>query len=542
MLTFANKGARGWARALMIVMLSLSLTLSMPAKPAMALVTVPTIDVKGVPVWIKQLVEQVATKLINMAMQKLMQEANKALGKVANMPMLAEILKPTLDGISQDLTGMLTRGSNDLLGNIFRSPQQNFQDCMGNIACTSNIQLSNNFTASFSSPAFNNTNTDFTVLSPAQLPAGLSQYGSIAGQASYPLAFAAPPVQDGGFYTADLTNGASIKFSLPSGTNVGSMTSLPANVAFTTTDASVSPDFLKTMNLNVGNGALTFSNVSVDGGNPYTMTASAPLRQAIDRANSTNEVQTVNGIEVKPGLTVGSDGKIGGDIATALNFGGAQVSATVGANGVSNLSVGDLSKALCPNLTEADKLGGKVCGAAQTAISGLLGCVSGGNIGNCAKNVGQNVAKSLLGGIGQALGGALKGGGQSNSGLQVEAGQQALFAQYFCAPNDNTPECIAQKTALRNADLAFKTTEHIANVRAWQVKFPEIKKDIDKNIGKLMQKCDGGNANCIAAAQLFQKQAYEDLNNAKDVIWLKSQELDALARLPLLPTAIPPKG
>ena len=95
-----TKGTRGWMRALVIVMVSLSLTLSMPAKPAMALITVPTIDVQGVPLWIKQLAEQVATKLINTAMQKLMQEANKALGPVVNMPLVGEILQPTLNGIT----------------------------------------------------------------------------------------------------------------------------------------------------------------------------------------------------------------------------------------------------------------------------------------------------------------------------------------------------------------------------------------------------------------------------------------------------------
>lgn len=537
MLTFANKGARGWARALIIVMLSLSLTLSMPAKPAMALATVPTIDVKGVPVWMKQLVEQVATKLINMAMQKLMQEANKALGKVANMPMLAEILKPTLDGISQDLTGMLTRGSNDLLGNIFRSPQQNFQDCMNSFACTSNIQLSNDFTASFKSADYADA---FQVTTPSALPAALKNsfnFGDIAGVAVAPIQLAGPATQISPNVWEGVTRsgGDTVTFAY---SGSASPITVSQGAYFTTPDASVSPDFLKTMNLNVGNGALTFSNVSVDGGNPYTMTASAPLRQAIDRANSTGTVQTVNGIEVKPGLTVGSDGKIGGDIATALNFGGAPVSATVGTNG-SNLSVRDLSKALCPNLTEADKLGGKVCGAAQTAISGLLGCVSGGNIGNCAQGVGKNVAQGLLGGIGQALGGALKGGGQSNSGLQVQAAEQALFAQYFCPENDNTPQCIAQKTALRNADLAYSATAYIANAKAWQVKFPQIKADCDKAVAKATK---NGDANSLQAGKIIQIQCYNGMDVAFKNLELEESIVRMKNYIVTAPTAISPKG
>ena len=531
-----TKGSRGWMRALIIVMVSLSLTLSLPAKPAMA-IGVPVFDAASLAKLAESFVQQVTTKIINMAMQKLMQEANKALGPVVNMPLVGEILQPTLNGITQDLTGMVNRGSNDALANIFRSPQQNFQDCMNNFACTSNIQLGNNFTASFSG------DNPFKVTTPSALPAELRQnsfnFGDVAGLAVAPINLAGSATSVGsGVWEAITTGGNTVKFAYSGSTPP---LAIAAGTAFTTPDAT--PDFSKLakMDLNVGNGALTFSNVSLDGGNPYTMTASAPLRQAIERANSTNEVQTVNGIEVKPGLTVGSDGKIGGDIATALNFGGADATVAFGSQGSPQIRA-NVGNALCPDLTEQDKAGGKVCGAANAAISGLLGCISGGNAGNCAQDVGKNVAQQLLGGVGQALGGALKGGGQSSSGLQVQAAEQALYAQYFCPENDNTPQCIAQKTALRNADLAFKTTEHIANVRAWQVKFPEIKKDIDKNIGKLMQKCDGGNANCIAAAQLFQKQAYEDLNNAKDVIWLKSQELDALARLPLLPTAISPKG
>lgn len=537
MLTFANKGACGWARALMIVMLSLSLTLSMPAKPAMA-VGVPVFDSASFAKLFKSLIEQMATKVINMAMQKLMQEANKALGPVLNMPILGEILQPTLDGISQDLTGMLTRGSNDLMGNIFRSPQQNFQDCMNSFACTSNIQLSNDFTASFSSPAFNNANTDFTVLSPAQLPEGLSQYGAIAGKASYPLAFAAPPVQDGGFYTADLTNGASIKFSLPSGTNVGSMTSLPANVTFTTTDAAVSPDFLKTMNLNIGNGAIRLSAPTADGSVAApTVKASPAVKAAIVKANTTNQPQEVSGITINPGQLSIENGQIVGNVVAGFNFGNVPVSAAFGTSGNPKLTVQNLDNVLCPNLTPDDKAGGKICGAAQTAISGLLGCVSGGNIGNCAKNVGQNTAQQLLGGIGQALGDMFKG--KSNSGLQVQAAEQALYAQYFCPENDNTPQCIAQKTALRNADLAYSATAYIANAKAWQVKFPQIKADCDKAVAKATK---NGDANSLQAGKIIQIQCYNGMDVAFKNLELEESIVRMKNYIVTAPTAIPPKG
>ena len=528
-----SKGTRGWMRALVIVMVSLSLTLSMPAKPAMALITVPTIDVQGVPLWIKQLAEQVATKLINTAMQKLMQEANKALGPVVNMPLVGEILQPTLNGITQDLTDMVNRGSNDALAGIFRSPQQNFQDCIGNIACTSNIQLGNNFTASFSG------DNPFKVTTPSALPAALKNslnFGDVAGLAVAPINLAGSATSVGsGVWEAVTTGGNTVRFAYSGSTPP---LAIAAGTAFTTTDAAVSPDFLKTMNLDVGNGALKFSNVALDGGNPYTMTASAPLIKAIESANSTNQVQTVNGIEVKPGLTVDSNGKIGGDIATALNFGGAQIGATVGANGVSNLSVGDLSKTLCPNLTDADKLGGKVCGAANAAVSGLLGCISGGNAGNCAQDVGKNAAQQLLGGVGQALGGAL-GGGSSSSGLQVAAAEKAQYAKYFCPPNDNTAECIARVTAARNTDLAYSATEYIASAKAWQTKLPQMLADCNGVVARVAKP---GTSNAILAARIAQEQCQNTIANANAAFQMKSDILDAQRYLLTAPTAIPPKG
>ncbi|MBM3602231.1 MAG: hypothetical protein FJX22_00400 [Alphaproteobacteria bacterium] len=523
-------------------MLSLSLTLTMPAKPAMAVGVVPTIDVKGVPVWIKQLAEQLATKLINMAMQKLMQEANKALGPVANMPLLGEILQPTLDGLMQDAMRLATSGSNDLMNNIFRSPQQNFTDCMNNFACTSNIQLSNNFTASFANPfgGTGSANTTFTVIPPSQLPANLREYGAVAGQSSSPLPFAGPPVQNGNVYTAELPNGASVNFNPPPGTNFALMTSLPANVAFTTTDATANMNFLDApnagLNLNVGN-ALRIVAPTADGTTAApTVIASPEVRAAIKTANSDNKPVDVSGITINPNqLTIGPGGQIQGNLQAGFTLpGNIDVTAAFGAQGNPQIQA-NVGNALCPNLTDADKLGGKVCGMANAAVSKLLDCATGGNPGQCA----QGAGKGLLVSLGQAaLGDMFKKESKGDGGLQVEAGQQALFAQYFCDPNNNTPECIAQKTALRNADLVFKTTEHISNIQAWKTKFPQIKTDIDKNIAKMMEKCGGGNANCIAAAQLFQEQAYGDLENSERVLILNGEILKAYSLLPTLPTAL----
>jgi hypothetical protein len=528
-----TKGTRGWMRALVIVMVSLSLTLSMPAKPAMALITVPTIDVQGVPLWIKQLAEQVATKLINMAMQKLMEEANKRLGPVVNMPILGEILQPTLDGISQDLTGMLTRGSNDLMGNIFRSPQQNFQDCMNNIACTSNIQLGNNFTASFSG------DNPFKVTTPSALPVALKNslnFGDVAGVAVEEMAFPGPATSvSPGVWEAVTTGGDKLRFAYSGSTPP---LAIAAGTAFTTSDAAVSPDFLKTMNLDVGNGALKFSNVALDGGNPYTMTASPSVRTAIEQANKTGVPQNVAGMTIEPGLGVGSNGQITGNIAAALNFGGAPIGATFGANGVSNLSVGDLSKTLCPNLTDADKLGGKVCGAANAAVSGLLGCISGGNAGNCAQDVGKNAAQQLLGGIGQALGGALKGG-SSSSGLQVQAAEQALLAQNFLPPNNNTAESITKLTADRNAALAYAATSYIANAKLWQIKFPQIKADCDKAVKKATK---NGDSNSLQAGKIIQIECYNAIDGVFENLRLERSIVDMYSIIVTAPTAIPPKG
>jgi hypothetical protein len=527
-----TKGTRGWMRALVIVMVSLSLTLSMPAKPAMALITVPTIDVQGVPLWIKQLAEQVATKLINTAMQKLMQEANKALGPVVNMPLVGEILQPTLNGITQDLTDMVNRGSNDALAGIFRSPQQNFQDCMNNFACTSNIQLGNNFTASFSG------DNPFRVTTPSALPAELRQnsfnFGDVAGVAVEEMAFLGPATSVGsGVWKADITGGNSMRFASSGSTPP---LAIAAGTAFTTSDAKV-PDFatLANMNLNIGNGALTVSPLGSDS---YTMTASPSVRTAIEQANKTGVPQNVAGMTIKPGLGVGSNGQITGDIATALNFGGAQIGATFGANGVSNLSVGDLSKTLCPDLTEQDKAGGKVCGAANAAVSGLLGCISGGNVGNCAQGVGKDVAQQLLGGVNQALGGAL-GGGSSSSGLQVAAAEKAQYAKYFCPPNDNTAECIAKVTAARNTDLAYSATEYIASAKAWQTKLPQMLADCNKvvkDVGK------PGTSNAMLAASIAGDQCKNAIDITNAGFLMQKHILDARQYLVTAPTALSGTG
>jgi hypothetical protein len=527
-----TKGTRGWMRALVIVMVSLSLTLSMPAKPAMA-VGVPVFDAASLAKLAESFVQQVTTKIINMAMQKLMQEANKALGPVVNMPLVGEILQPTLNGITQDLTDMVNRGSNDALAGIFRSPQQNFQDCMNNFACTSNIQLGSNFTASFSG------DNPFKVTTPSALPAALIQnsfnFGDVAGLAVAPINLAGSATSVGsGVWEAITTGGNTVRFAYSGSTPP---LAIAAGTAFTTSDAAVSPDFLKTMNLDVGNGALKFSNVALDGGNPYTMTASAPLIKAIERANSTNEVQIVNGIEVKPGLTV-VGGKIVGDTATALNVGGADATVAFGSQGSPQIRA-NVGNALCPNLTEQDKAGGAVCRTADAAVSGLVGCAFGGNVGNCAQGVGKDVAQQLLGGVNQALGGALKGGGKSSGGLQVAAAEKAQYAKYFCPPNDNTAECIARVTAARNTDLAYSATEYIASAKAWQTKLPQMLADCNGVVARVAKP---GTSNAILAARIAQEQCQNTIANANAAFQMKSDILDAQRYLLTAPTAIPPKG
>ncbi len=525
-----KKGTRGWMRALVIVMVSLSLTLSMPAKPAMA-VGVPVFDAASLAKLAESFVQQVTTKIINMAMQKLMQEANKALGPVVNMPLVGEILQPTLNGITQDLTDMVNRGSNDALAGIFRSPQQNFQDCMNNFACTSNIQLGSNFTASFSG------DNPFKVTTPSALPAALIQnsfnFGDVAGLAVAPINLVSPATSFGpGVWQGVTTGGNTVRFAYSGSTPP---LAIAAGTAFTTSDAKV-PDFatLANMNLNIGNGALT---VSPSGSDSYTMTASPSVRTAIEQANKTGVPQNVAGMTIEPGLGVGSNGQITGNIAAALNFGGAPIGATFGANGVSNLSVGDLSKTLCPDLTEQDKAGGKVCGAANAAVSGLLGCISGGNAGNCAQDVGENVAQQLLGGVGQALGGLFKG--QSSSGLQVAAAEKAQYAKYFCPPNDNTAECIAKVTAARNTDLAYSATEYIASAKAWQTKLPQMLDDCN---GVVKEVAKPGTSNAILAASIALKQCQNTIANANAAFQMQKDILDAQRYLVTAPTAIPPKG
>jgi hypothetical protein len=401
---------------------------------------------------------------------------------------------------------------------------------MNNIACTSNIQLGNNFTASFSG------DNPFRVTTPSALPVALKNsfnFSDVAGVAVAEMAFPSPATSvSPGLWEAVTTGGNTVRFAYSGSTPP---LAIAAGTAFTTPDAT--PDFSKLakMDLNVGNGALKFSNVALDGGNPYTVTASPAAVAAAKKANATGETQTFNGIEFNPGITIGNDGTFGGDVGAKINFGGAQIGATVGANGVSNLSVGDLSKTLCPNLTEQDKAGGKVCGAANAAISGLVGCAFGGNAGECAKDVG----KQLLGGISsQALGGALKGG-SSSSGLQVQAAEQALLAQNFLPPNNNTAESIANLTADRNAALAYAVTSYIANAKLWQIKFPQIKADCDKAVEKATK---NGDSNSLQAGKIIQIKCYNGMDVAFKNLELERSIVDMYGLIVTAPTAIPPKG
>jgi len=137
------------------------------------------------------------------------------------------------------------------------------------------------------------------------------------------------------------------------------------------------------------------------------------------------------------------------------------------------------------------------------------------------------------------LGGALKGGGQSSGGLQVAAGQQALFAQYFCAPNDNTPQCMAQKSADRMAAVAYSATAYIANAKAWQVKFPQIKDDCDKAVAKATK---NGDSNSLQAGKIIQINCYKWMDVAFKNLELERSIVDMYGIIVTAPTAIPGGG
>jgi hypothetical protein len=558
-----SKGTRGWMRALVIVMVSLALTLSMPAKPAMA-AGLPVFDAASLAKLADSFVQKLADQIINMAMQKLMQEANKALGPVVNMPILGEFVGVVMDGMFQDLTDMVNRGSNDALAGIFRSPQKNFQDCMGNFACTANIKVSPELKAQFAGAG-----GEFNYKPPSELPKDLqtsyidsyTKGGGNIISGIVPkggIALAGPPVQADpakpNVYTGVTTAGNQVVWDTKSsyGANAPQL-AIAAGTPFFTPDGKAPPAFDTSsytnadLKLNVGNGALSFTMQTAEGSSAMpTMTASPAAVAAAKKANATGQSQTFNGIEFNPGITIGNDGRIGGGVGK-INFGGAQVSATVGANGVPAINVQDVGKALCPNLTEQDKAGGAVCRTADAAVSGLVGCAFGGNAGECAKGVGKNagatLARGLLGSIRETLGvkGSSGASSASSGALQVAAADKALREAYFCPSDDNTAECRARVSAARNTDLAYSATEYIASAKAWQTKLPQMKKDCDDAVTITMEK-GGGNGNTIGFAKIMQDKCYNGIELAMKMAQLQQMSLTAQQYLVTAPTALPGGG
>lgn len=555
-----TKGSRGWMRALIIVMVSLSLTLSMPAKPAMA-VGLPVFDAASLAKLADSFVKQLANQIINMAMQKLMQEANKALGPVLNIPILGEFVGVVMDGMAQDLTNMVRRGANGALEGIFRSPQQNFQDCMSNFACTANIKVSPELKAQLGGVG------EFNYKPPSELPEDLknaykNSYAKegniISGTAPEGgIALAGPPVQADpakpNVKTGVTTAGNKVvwsdtKFSYSAN---GPQLAIPAGTPFFTPDGTPPPAFDTSsytnadLKLNVGNGALSFTMPTAEGSsaNP-TMTASPAAVAAAKKANATGQSQTVNGITFDPGITIGNDGKIGGNIGANIDFGGAQVSATFGVNGMPAVSVKDVGKALCPNLTEQDKVGGAVCRTADAAVSGLVGCAFGGNFGECAKGAGKNagatLARGLLGSIRETLGvkGSSGESSASSSGLQVAAAGRAIHKEYFCPSNDNTAECIAGVSAKRSTDAAKAAIGVIAESARVQNELPQMKEGCDRAVKETLEK-GGGNGNTIGLVNVLQRECYNGIDMSLKMLELKKIEMEAQQYLVTSPTALP---
>jgi hypothetical protein len=368
------------------------------------------------------------------------------------------------------------------------------------------------------------------------------------------IALAGPPVQADpakpNVYTGVTTDGATLNYYSTS----ASSTTIAAGTPFFTPDGKAPPAFDSSnytnadLKLNVGNGALSFTMQTAEGSSAMpTMTASPAAVAAAKKANATGQPQTVNGITFDPGITIGNDGTIGGDVGAKINFGGAQVSATVGANGVPAINVQDVGKALCPDLTEQDKVGGAVCRTADAAVSGLVGCAFGGNAGECAKGVGKNagatLARGLLGSIRETLGvkGSSGASSASSGALQVAAADKALREAYFCPSDDNTAECISGVTAARSAAAAKAGIQGISGFAKLQNELPQMKKDCDDAVTKTMEK-GGGNGNTIGLANIMQDQCYNGIELAMKMAQLQQMSLTAQQSLVTAPTALPGGG
>jgi hypothetical protein len=577
-----TKGTRGWMRALVIVMVSLSLTLSMPAKPAMAVVLVPTIDGAAIAKLGESLAQQLIQKLINMAIQKATQEIVKATGS----PELAEIAlaftEPVMKYYGEKLEGMATRGVGDMMVGL-RTPKQNFADCMNSFACQSNIKFTNDFATSFNNP-FSAGNPSLTFVQPSSLPPNLrGQYGEIAVRSTQSIPLAGPVSIENGFATGTLANGAGATF-LPSNTFNPSATAIPAGTVFTTPpDALNMKGLWETGTLNVSvPGLVSVNNLPISEGAasasaPPTVTASPQLAAAVTDANKTNQPKTftVAGqpVTVKPGqFSVSGDGNITGggtikigDVETTLNGsaspGGVQGSASIGANfgglpvtasitqdGKPAVKVDNLAKVMClgsaangQNAANGQSLDQTLCPVVGTALNGALNCALSGGGGNClknsAKNAGVNLAQSLAGAILNQGGVPNKQGGSAE--LQAAAAAEQIRKTLYCT--EPTAECSAFVSGARNDFLAGLNLRLYETAYKLQLETPTEYAQAFATLEQMGKQCKGGNTNCLMAQQLFLKQW--ELSQVIKWRLLEAQRVQAqvAASFPTAPLTMPPK-
>jgi hypothetical protein len=558
------KGTRGWMRVLVIVMVSLSLTLSMPAKPAMA-AGIPVFDGASLASLGKQLVEQALTRLIARGIQFATQEVAKAIGD----PVLAEAvlgaLDPKIKEWTEKLQGMTQRGVGDVFSGIMRSPEQKFQDCMYSTACTSSIQISN-LTAGFKGNDYSNA---FNVASPTALPADLktafsASWGSTPLITPVKLDFAGPAVTTAtpNVYQATLKNGVDINFAYSSAANSigGSVPplSLPRGSYFTTAATNLNlPDLYSSaskVELGFGNsaalkvsipminnnGATTVGNpdlkvspsvaqqmiTSFAAGTPYTIPGTNLTIKPGEVNVSPNGTLSANGTGVSWGpasFQFGSDGQLNGSLGP--------VTATITANGQPAVQVSDLGKALClPN--------DRVCNAVGGGVGNILNCVIGGAGGNCAENAGKSalgpLLKALFGGIGNNIG--MKADGvNASSALDAETLRQQLMARFYCKESDN--QCVTIVTNERNKfnvnqQLAlFTTAEKIRST------MPSDYDEAYRTVAEMQRSCKS-TVTCSLAQLVYLKQFELSQGLKGNMLRILKIQADVASRLPLHPTSV----
>jgi hypothetical protein len=565
-------------RTLVIVMVSLSLTLSMPAKPAMAVILVPTIDGAAIAKLAESLAQQLIQKLINMAIQKATQEIVKATGS----PELAEIAlaftEPVMKYYGEKLEGMATRGVGDMMVGL-RTPKQNSADCMNSFACTSNIKFTNDFTTSFNDP-FSAGNPSLTFVQPSSLPPNLrGQYGEIAVKSTQSIPLAGPVSIENGFATGTLANGAGATF-LPSNTFNPSATAIPAGTVFITPSNDLNMNSLwkdnSTLNVSVP-GLVNVNNLPIGEGAasasaPPTVTASPPLAAAVTDANRTGEPKTftVGGqqVTVKPGqFSVSGDGNITGggtikigDVETTLNGsaspGGVQGSASIGANfgglpvtasitqdGKPAVQVDNLAKVMCPgsaangqNAANGQSLDQTLCPVVGTALNGALNCALSGGGGNCLKNsaktAGVNLAQSLAGAILNQGGVPNKQGGSAE--LQAAAVVEQIIATQYCTEPNN--ECFSRASGARNDFLALSLLDLKGATHRRQAEIPTEYAEAFKTAALMGKQCKGGNTNCLLSQQLFLTQ-FELNQRAQDNL-IRLKEIQTWVAASTIPTPL----